>query len=158
MSEPETAITIAEPGPESVAPTATDRAAELIARLSEWRPRPSKVRLLIARAQSRLATDKQVAEDCGLKPKTLDQYKREDQRFRELFTEATYDEEIAVLLLSYLTVRGAHATIYRAVNGDTTLRRANIQAAESVLNLAERRRRAAQGANPLADALKEALT
>jgi len=143
--------------PASAIPVVEQKALSLIDLFVSWRPHPTKVKLLIERARSRVATDSAIAEALGHRAATLSHIKQKDEVFRNLWLEVTYDEETAVLLLAYLTTRGAYATIYNAVNGDITLRKANVTAAQSVIELAERRRRAATGPNPMLKALEEAI-
>ena len=142
--------------PASAIPVVEQKALSLIDLFVSWRPHPTKVKLLIERARSRVATDSAIAEALGHRAATLSHIKQKDEVFRNLWLEVTYDEETAVLLLAYLTTRGAYATIYDAVNGGRPMR-ANVMAAQSVIELAERRRRAATGPNPMLKALEEAI-
>jgi len=143
--------------PVEAIPAAEQKALSLIDVMVSWQPHPTKVKLLIERARSRTATDGAIAEALGHRPATLSHIKAKDELFRNLWKEVTYDEETAVLLLAYLTTRGAYATIYDAVNGGRPMR-ANVMAAQSVIELAERRRRAAAGPNPMLKALEDALS
>ena len=144
------------PAPQAI-PVAEQKAQDLVSIMAEWHPHPTKVKLLIERAASRILTDSAISISLGLHPNTASDYKRKDGTLKYLWNAVQYDEEMAVLLLAYLTTRGAYATMFRAVTGDTTLRRANVQAAQSVIELAERRRRAATGPNPMLKALEEAI-
>lgn len=128
------------------------RAEQLIAQLSAWRANPTCVSILIERARSRVARDTSIAQAAGITTTHLSRLKRQDATFKELYEAATYDEETAALLLAYFTYRGAHATIYDAVNGGRVMR-AQVQAAQSVIELAERRRRAASGPDPMKELL-----
>jgi len=142
--------------PATAVPVAEQRALDLIDLVSTWKAHPSKVKLLIERARTRTATDKAIAATLGLGPNAIGHHCRKDETFHYLWNQVKYDEETAVLLLAYLTTRGAYATIYDAVNGGRPMR-ANVMAAQSVIELAERRRRAATGPNPMLKALEEAI-
>ena len=143
--------------PETTLDVTQQKAFGLVEVMRQWRPHPTKVKLLIERARSRVCSDAATARTVGVHPNTVAMHKRQDEVFRELWTEVTYDEETAVLLLAYLTTRGAYATIYDAVNGGKPMR-ANVIAAQSVIELAERRRRAATNPDPMQKALDEALS
>ena len=130
----ETALEPAQPQPIAASP-----AEALVSTLATWRAHPTKVRLLIERAKDRLASNAEVANRCGVSPRYLSQMRHaKDPVFGTLYAGALYDERVAVLLLAALTVRGAHATLYDAVNG-TKVQRAQVIAAQTVIEAATRR-------------------
>ena len=124
---------------ESTAPIQLSKADTLVAVLQQWRATPTQLKILVERSCDRLATDRQIAERVERSPAWLSVMRRDrDSTFSRLYEAALYDEETAVLLLAYLTHRGAHATLYRAVNGKP-VQRAQIIAAQTVIEAATRR-------------------
>ena len=129
-------------------------AVTLLETLGNWRPTPTAAKVLIERARDRLCQEQHIASRCGISPAHLAGLRRRDKTLAMLYDEARDREEVAVLLLDYYSRRGAYRTIYDAVNGDNTIRRANVQAAQSVIELADRRRRAARGPNPMSEMME----
>ena len=130
----QTALEPAQPQPVALSPADT-----LVAALSNWHPHPTKVKVLIERAKDRLASNKEVATRAGIGLCHLSQMRHgSDATFAQLYEGAMYDERVAVLLLAALTIRGAHATLYDAVNG-TKVQRAQVIAAQTVIEAATRR-------------------
>jgi len=130
------------------------QAVALLDTLTTWRPTPTAVKALIERARDRLCGEQEIAARCKITPTHLGRLRGKDKTLADLYTQARDREEVAVLLLDYYSRRGAYRTIYDAVNGDNTIRRANVQAAQSVIELADRRRRAARGPNPMSEMME----
>lgn len=120
--------------------TSEDTAANIVATLATWRPHPTKVRLLLERARDRLASEATIAGRVGIGRKTLSHYRHDprDSVFRTLYPLVAHDERYAVLVLAALTMRGAHATLYDAVNGGR-VSKAQISATQIVIDSADRR-------------------
>jgi hypothetical protein len=120
-------------------PAELSKADALVAVMQGWHATPTQLKMLVERCCDRLATDREIAERTGRKANWLSYMRRQhDTPFSRLYEAALYDEETAVLLLAYLTHRGAHATLYRAVNGKP-VQRAQVIAAQTVIEAATRR-------------------